>query len=184
MPTLSSLQASFTRQKTRSCFSKTDFERRMSMSIYKSNQIDLVMTNTDMSTAPGSPDSLSQASTKFEPRQTISQSTPEDRANDVNSPVPGWPTLAKVMAQTPDFEAFASFKDLSIKSLLYYQAELIYLREELHKIEWEDNRQHKNDVKSRFADDLTKLIRARDRNPTSQCNCRNNGCLLKRSEPL
>ncbi len=133
------------------------------MTIYRSNQNDLVMTNTDMSSVPGSPDFLSQASTKFESRQTIRQSTPEDRAKDVNSPVPGWPTLAKVMAQTPDFEAFASFKDLSIKSLLYYQAELIYLREELHKIEWEDNRQHKNDVKSRFADDLTKLIRARDK---------------------
>jgi hypothetical protein len=67
------------------------------------------------------------------------------------------------MAQTPDFEAFASFKDLSIKSLLYYQAELIYLREALHKLEWGDNRQPKNVVNSRFADDLTKLIRARDK---------------------
>jgi hypothetical protein len=137
----------------------------MSMTIYTPNQNDSVMTNTDMSTIPRSPDSLSQASTKFEPRPTTNENnpdSPDNPANDVNRPVPGWPTLAKVMAQTPDFEAFASFKDLSIKSLLYYQAELIYLRKSLHKLEWEDYRQSDLVVNSSFANDLTTLIEARD----------------------
>jgi hypothetical protein len=61
-------------------------------------------------------------------------------ANDVHSAVYGWPALARIMDDIPRLQAFASFSDLNIKSLLYYQAELIYLRKRLHQIEWNDFR--------------------------------------------
>jgi hypothetical protein len=63
-----------------------------------------------------------------------------DPEEDLNCPLQGYPELAKQIADYPDFEAFQSFKDLSIKSLLYYQAELDELRKDLHKLEWRDFR--------------------------------------------
>lgn len=60
---------------------------------------------------------------------------------DLNRPLQGWPELAKLIARKPDFEAFESFKDLRIKSLLYYQAELAQLRAGLHGQEWTEHRQ-------------------------------------------
>lgn len=134
------------------------------MTIYTPNRKDSAMMNEDISVVPSSPNSLSQASTDFERRPTNEEdpNSPNNPANDVNRPVAGWPTLARLMAQTPDFEAFASFKDLSIKSLLYYQAELIYLRRALHEVEWQDFRKSELDLESSFADDLTTLIKARE----------------------
>lgn len=44
----------------------------------------------------------------------------------------GWPHLAHLMASTPEFAAFSRFRDLNIKSLLYYQCELNVLREKLN----------------------------------------------------
>jgi hypothetical protein len=35
----------------------------------------------------------------------------------------GWPCLAELMFKHPGFESFQAFRDLRIKSLLYYQAE-------------------------------------------------------------
>lgn len=58
---------------------------------------------------------------------------------DLNQVLPGWPSLAKLVNEKPDFEAFQSFKDLNIKMLLYYQGELHYLRMMLHEQEWEDS---------------------------------------------
>jgi hypothetical protein len=55
-------------------------------------------------------------------------------------PVPGWPYVAKQMAETPDFTSFARFRDLNVKSLLYYQSQLTKLRIELHEQEWNDSR--------------------------------------------
>jgi hypothetical protein len=52
----------------------------------------------------------------------------------------GWPEVAKFIAEKPDFEAFESFKDLNIKSLLCYQAELVDFRSQLHQTEWKDHR--------------------------------------------
>lgn len=43
------------------------------------------------------------------------------------------------MAKTPDFAAFPRFRDLNVKSLLYYQVELTKLRRKLHDQEYEDN---------------------------------------------
>jgi hypothetical protein len=52
----------------------------------------------------------------------------------------GWPELAKAIETYADFEAFPAFRDLNIKSLLYYQCELTALRKELHELEWDDHR--------------------------------------------
>src|SRR3954463_13580909 len=54
-------------------------------------------------------------------------------------PVEGWPKVAAFMAETPDFTSFGRFRDLNIKSLLYYQAELNRFRLKLHETEWRDN---------------------------------------------
>ena len=51
------------------------------------------------------------------------------------------------MAKTPDFASFSRFRDLNIKSLLYYQAELTELRKKLHKEEWADYRRGDEDTK-------------------------------------
>ncbi len=63
-----------------------------------------------------------------------------DPADDLEQPLHGWPEVAKLMAKYPGFEAFPTFKDLQLKSLLYYQAELVALRRKLHELEWEDHR--------------------------------------------
>jgi hypothetical protein len=57
---------------------------------------------------------------------------------DVRHPIPGWPALARRIANEADFEAFPSFIDLNIKSLLYYQAQLVSLRQKLHEEESKD----------------------------------------------
>jgi hypothetical protein len=54
-------------------------------------------------------------------------------------PCHGWPCLADLMFKHPGFESFQAFRDLRIKSLLYYQAELVKLRQELHVLEWENH---------------------------------------------
>jgi hypothetical protein len=60
--------------------------------------------------------------------------------DELENPVQGWPHVAKTMADNPDLASFSRFRDLNIKSLLYYQAELTHLRKELHRQEWVDNR--------------------------------------------
>ena len=57
----------------------------------------------------------------------------------LEQPLHGWPELAQLMAQNADLQAFPAFTDLNVKILLYYQAELTDLREELHKLEWRDH---------------------------------------------
>ncbi|KAN0104952.1 hypothetical protein V8E51_010697 [Hyaloscypha variabilis] len=82
--------------------------------------------------------------------------------HDVNIPVPGWPALAQLISQNRELEAFPSFADLAIKSLLYYQAELIYLRRKLNEAEYEDYYE-KERPQSRFAGNLSILFDIRDR---------------------
>src|SRR6266496_2111991 len=65
-----------------------------------------------------------------------------DPKDDLSRPLHGWPELAKTIEKYPDFEAFPTFRDLNIKSLLYYQCQLSQLREELHEIEWMDHREN------------------------------------------
>jgi hypothetical protein len=49
-------------------------------------------------------------------------SSPEEEKLDE-----GWPLLARLMEKNPDFEAFARFRELNVKNLLYYQVELEFL---------------------------------------------------------
>jgi hypothetical protein len=63
-----------------------------------------------------------------------------DPKYDLDQPLHGWPELAKAIETYADFEAFPAFRDLNIKSLLYYQCELTALRKELHELEWDDHR--------------------------------------------
>ncbi|KAJ4986323.1 hypothetical protein SVAN01_08140 [Stagonosporopsis vannaccii] len=44
---------------------------------------------------------------------------------------PGWPLLAKKMADVPEFAAFSRFRELNVKNLLYYQAELKVVEDQL-----------------------------------------------------
>jgi hypothetical protein len=52
----------------------------------------------------------------------------------------GWPGLARLLAVNTDLQAFPTFTELNIKSLLYYQAELVILEKDLHEVEWRDQR--------------------------------------------
>jgi hypothetical protein len=89
---------------------------------------------------------------------------PSDLEEDLNKPLPGWPELATVIAKNRDFEAFQAFRDLNVKSLLYYQAELVDLRAELHALEWENNRkgQFRNHSKLNSRADLLVLTTLKD----------------------
>lgn len=73
------------------------------------------------------------------PNPIISSSMDEDdSSNDDESdtlpdgPIQGLPQLALLMARNHEFAAFSRFRDLNIKSLLYYQAELEILGKKLH----------------------------------------------------
>jgi hypothetical protein len=68
-----------------------------------------------------------------------------DPAEDLDRPCHGWPELVNLIVKNPGFEAFQAFRDLNIKSLLYYQAELVKLRKDLHRLEWNDHRKGKFD---------------------------------------
>jgi hypothetical protein len=97
------------------------------------------------------------------PAMAFSCSGP-DLSDNVNRPVPGWPQLATIIAAKSDLESFPTFTDLSIKSLLYYQAELIYLRKKLHEAEWKDFRQKEDDDNffPEFCENLELFILARE----------------------
>jgi hypothetical protein len=101
-----------------------------------------ISDHSESSTAQSSPTVVSPPS----PTTPIIEETPNpyakgpDAADDLDNPLHGWPLITKVIVDYPDFESFQSFKDLHIKSLLYYQAELEELRKELHKLEYDDSR--------------------------------------------
>jgi hypothetical protein len=71
------------------------------------------------------------------------QSVSEERLDPATDPkqvLHGWPELANLMADHPEFVSFPAFRKLNIKSLLYYQCQLSKLEEDLHKSEWQDHR--------------------------------------------
>ncbi|KAH8592287.1 hypothetical protein B0O99DRAFT_517767 [Bisporella sp. PMI_857] len=80
---------------------------------------------------------------------------------DFNDPVPGWPRLALLLSQTPDFAAFSRFRDLNIKSLLYYQTELTILKRKLHRAEWKDHWQGAGHA-SKYWKYASKLVNSQD----------------------
>jgi hypothetical protein len=88
----------------------------------------------------------------------------EDVADDLNTPIPGWPRVAKLMAETPDFAAFSRFQDLNIKSLLYYQAELTLLRKKLHVEEWNDFRDGDEENAKKFFKRADRLVSSKTPN--------------------
>jgi hypothetical protein len=83
---------------------------------------------------------------------------------NINGPIPGWPSLARKVADKPAFAAFPSFADLNVKSLLYYQAALIKLRKELHEAEFQDY-YHGDTTQGQFAEDLDWLLDSLQKNP-------------------
>jgi hypothetical protein len=70
---------------------------------------------------------------------------------DLSRPVHGWPELARTITDNPGFEAFPAFRDLNIKSLLYYQCELTSLRSQLHALEWDDHLHGKFEDASKYS---------------------------------
>jgi hypothetical protein len=66
---------------------------------------------------------------------TISWDDTGDPEFDLGHPLHGWPELTRLMAVNADFQAFSAFTDLNVKSSLYYQSELVYLRKKLHQME-------------------------------------------------
>lgn len=68
---------------------------------------------------------------------TTSQSTLQTVASSEEA-VAGWPSLAKEMAEVPEFEAFSRFRELNIKNLLYYQVEIACLEAKLKSLEARD----------------------------------------------
>ncbi|TVY84138.1 hypothetical protein LSUE1_G003723 [Lachnellula suecica] len=83
-----------------------------------------------------------------------------DASRDLTNPCHGWPKLVEVMVDQPGLESFQAFRDLNIKSLLYYQAELVKLRKDLHALEWEDHR--KGGEASLFCENVDKLLATKD----------------------
>lgn len=86
-----------------------------------------------------------------------------DPKDDLTNPLPGWPQLAKLISDFPDFEAFPAFTDLNLKSLLYYQAELSILRKELHEAEYDDAQtlEHDGLEPSAYAKRVDKMLLSR-----------------------
>jgi mannose-6-phosphate isomerase class I len=59
--------------------------------------------------------------------------------------VSGWPKLARLMIATPEFESFCRFRELNVKTLLYYQVELAQLEQKLKKVEKRDSGRRDSD---------------------------------------
>ncbi|KUJ13040.1 uncharacterized protein LY89DRAFT_199624 [Mollisia scopiformis] len=72
--------------------------------------------------------------------QIFERDADDNPVNDLTNPCHGWPQLVKLMVESPGLESFQTFRDLNIKSLLYYQAELVTLKKQLHVLEWDDHK--------------------------------------------
>jgi len=100
------------------------------------------------SDAGGQSPPLSTAPTAVERTRSSSSDCPVCTSLGVQSdpdylkkPCHGWPKLADVMVSHPGFQCFPAFRDLNVKSLLYYQAELDGFRKELRALEWDDHKE-------------------------------------------
>ena len=71
----------------------------------------------------------------------------------------GWPLLARLMDKNPEFEAFARFRELNVKNLLYYQVELDYVSDLLRREELRDRKQAHMDAKREFSKCPLKMIK-------------------------
>jgi hypothetical protein len=106
------------------------------------------------------------AATASRSQESIISSEPENNESP-EEPVPGWPRVAELMAQTQDFTAFKRYRDLNVKSLLYYQAEIEMLRKKLYKEEWADS-QRGDDNQSLYARRIDYMIRSKGKNTGTQ----------------
>jgi len=60
------------------------------------------------------------------------------KKSDDAPPEAGWPRLARELTETLCFESFCRFRELNVKNLLYYQAEIAEMEVKLRKFEKED----------------------------------------------
>jgi hypothetical protein len=65
----------------------------------------------------------------------------------------GYPTLAAYIGATSELTIFRRFTSLQTQTLLYYQAELVYLEAQLRGLEVEASNTEDSDPRSRFARD-------------------------------
>lgn len=84
--------------------------------------------------------------------------TPQQSTETSDDDVPGWPTIAKLMAVRPEFESYSRFRELNVKNLLYYQVELAELREELKELELIDWQKRELSDAGKFAKRADYLI--------------------------
>jgi hypothetical protein len=76
--------------------------------------------------------------------------------NDGHQLEKGWPGLAQMMAQIPESACFSRFRELNLKNLLYYQAEIAELEAELRRVENADAR--KSGPEGEYATDPSKML--------------------------
>lgn len=85
----------------------------------------------------------SQSSLQALQTATRGPTTTNDQQQSVTSEkalFAGYPNLAQHMASMPETSIFRSFAKLNIRNLLYMQAELVYLEQDLHMFQLEDAR--------------------------------------------
>jgi hypothetical protein len=75
--------------------------------------------------------------------------------------LPGYPKLAGKMGLTPEKAMFRRFGALNAQMLLYMQAELLYLEQELRKFELDDSQSEESN-KRKYTKDCLFLIYASD----------------------
>ena len=95
---------------------------------------------TNLSSTTTSPEMSEFPTGQSTCERVVEEQADDNAVDDLDCPVPGWPRVAMLLAKRTDFAAFSRFRDLIIKSLLYYQSELTRLRENPHKQEYRDHR--------------------------------------------
>ncbi|KAK3368637.1 hypothetical protein B0H63DRAFT_488849 [Podospora didyma] len=70
----------------------------------------------------------------------------------------GWPQLAQVMAEKQGLESFSRFRELNIKNLLYYQAELACLEADLTSVE-RNNADARGTLRGNHAKNAGRLVK-------------------------
>ena len=82
----------------------------------------------------------------------MAESTPDKElpAIPLDKLVAGYPKLAGRMGLSPELAIFRRFGGLNVRTLLYMQAELVYLENELQKCELDDSHAASQDYRSRY----------------------------------
>lgn len=132
-------------------------------------QSSVTATNSSPSESPISDTSSRTTQTSATNAPFLSQvraTTPQSPLQKVASSkdaVAGWPSLAKEMAEVPQFEAFSRFRELNIKNLLYYQVEIACLETKLKNLELRDAAaKATGGVEAKYARLAERMIRCQD----------------------